>query len=885
MTIAIYTYQNPYDLANEPFWNEVTTCPYFCASQTLANGLIKVYGDEAMKAGISTVKSMVDMLYASWQSTSCIVKQHTVIDNLVNSALAKLESEDQANVARAFLRNREEVFKSIRTLFELNINAEDVVKERLTPEQSFLIELYTSILKSQYRQDFTIQSNFDSSYVDRAIKEAVPTEDGEPSNYASDRIAIHGVHQFTPLMLRAIEEISRHKKVILLFNYQEQYKTVFQSWVDIYSSFDAPIVGFGKAKSTIVGTTVSRKGNVLADNLGKLAEGNFAQIDHTYEYEIIEFDNLTEFAGYVANVYESGRRLDPDNPLSRMKEQFYAADSSANELLKIYFPEQFGERQFLNYPLGHFFIAIANMWSPEDQCVVIDDINDVRECLEAGILDEEYAGQLSAIFGKTQALFEKCTNIDEIIKRLVKLRKDAKRARRSEDKKYLNRIEYFTVADTDLQRLIAALEDLKEIAGRFYEDFEQRPNNFREFYKELKDFLRNDVLDSRQLDFEFADIIQRVLARLEEVENINATASFECLKATMSVYLVQEPKQGSSANWIVRNFEQIDGDILLSGGKTIGGENVTYHFACLSDEDINATATRPFPWPLDEGFFLVAQEPVDWKYQVYVRAKKEYRNFKQYALLYGLEFNRAQYKLSYIKRNGEKEREPFSRLLMLGATVQPFSEFHLGKSLEDSARDEAGKESITETPFDEFDCYRYRICPYRFLLESLIEKETVYKDSFLMTKYLEAVIENDILRTSRGKPKSLPALIEKIDEAYDDAKRYFPFLSSSDRIDISGNLRKRMMAMKPKVFPEIDEDQSRRMAIRELFIKPYLADSDRGNVMDDKFSKVSDSELEKFQKGDVVKDKAFTKKIDLWCKYCANREICATAYAAGMTKE
>ena len=38
--------------------------------------------------------------------------------------------------------------------------------------------------------------------------------------------------------------------------------------------------------------------------------------------------------------------------------------------------------------------------------------------------------------------------------------------------------------------------------------------------------------------------------------------SFECLKSTMSLYLVQETKPGKSANWIVRDFEQIDGDVL-----------------------------------------------------------------------------------------------------------------------------------------------------------------------------------------------------------------------------------------------------------------------------------------------------------------------------------
>ena len=43
-----------------------------------------------------------------------------------------------------------------------------------------------------------------------------------------------------------------------------------------------------------------------------------------------------------------------------MDEQIYAANSGVNEVLKIYFPEQFGERDFLDYPIGHFFISVTN---------------------------------------------------------------------------------------------------------------------------------------------------------------------------------------------------------------------------------------------------------------------------------------------------------------------------------------------------------------------------------------------------------------------------------------------------------------------------------------------------------------------------------------------
>ena len=78
----------------------------------------------------------------------------------------------------------------------------------------------------------------------------------------------------------------------------------------------------------------------------------------------------------------------------------------------------------------------------------------------------------------------------------------------------------------------------------------------------------------------------------------------------MQLYLKQVPVEGKGANWIVRNFEQIDGDVLRNNALE---SEKNYHFACLSDQDMSITHKDEFPWPLDIAFFEVAQAPVDWK--------------------------------------------------------------------------------------------------------------------------------------------------------------------------------------------------------------------------------------------------------------------------------
>ncbi len=879
MSIVIYTYHDPYKIDQEPYWDEIKNCPYFCAAQTLVNGLRSHYKGKFDGGRVSIVKILTDSLYADWVSPAWIVKQHTDIDNIINAGLSTdLTESERKNISSAFLFNRDDVFTSIRIMFELNVDSKSVLREKLTKEQRFILDIYNKILTSDLKRDFYLAQSLTEEEINDGLRRAMTTiqEDYDTSEVDIDTIVIHGVHQFNPITLRAIEELQRYKNVILLFNYQKQYKNVYQTWFDIYSAFDCKIIDYDRAEFIATdSTSVSYKGNILADQLGKLVNGQKKTISVDDPYEILEFDNMTEFAGYVADIFEEAERKDPNKPMHYMREQIYAANSSANDILKIYFPEQFGERQFLNYPIGHFFLAIANMWDPEKNEILISDINDVRECLGANILSEDIPGELVSIFGRIQALFDGCISIKQMRKRLKSLKKNMKYLTDSVELEYVSHISYYSVSKNEIEKLDRSLEELEDIASHFYEDFENKTHNFRDFYKKLKNYLQSDILGDRELSEEFADILRRVLMRLEEVENIDASASFECLKSTMSIYLLQETKPGRSANWIVRNFEQIDGDILRSGHEN---PNIIYHFACLEDEDVGAIKRAEFPWPLNDDFFEVAQNPVDWKYQVYVKCCNEYKNFKRYALVYGLEFNRAKFKLSYVKRDGDRERELYYLLNILGVKKNKYSSTKVCKKLDDSSDIEISSGGLGT--FDAYDYYRFRICKYRFLMESLIENNTVYKDNFLLLKYMEVMLENAIKEDMQGKPIIEAILIQKLDEKYEELNRYFPFAQNVNRMDVINNIRNRFVNGKAKKFSVLSAEERRYMMIRELFIHRKLENAKNAGVdtMQDKFPKMNAEQISKELAEEKLKGTNYMVNVNAWCKFCANRELCTAYY-------
>ena len=237
---------------------------------------------------------------------------------------------------------------------------------------------------------------------------------------------------------------------------------------------------------------------------------------------------------------------------------------------------------------------------------------------------------------------------------------------------------------------------------------------------------------------EFKSIVLRVLKRIDEVKDIKAKASFDCLRQSMQLYLQQIPDEGLGANWIVKNFEQVDGDVLV---QQRSGKECVYHFACLSDLNINVSRKMDFPWPLDMDFFEIAQDPADWKYQTYVRSRMEYKNYKRYALVYGLEFCRSKVVLSYIKNEKDTVSDMYYLLRILGAESVPYSMQYQSKQLK-NARYISFEDIDVKKSYSINDLMKYRLCRYRFLLDSLIAEDTIYRDSFLLKKYVEVMLEN-----------------------------------------------------------------------------------------------------------------------------------------------
>ena len=485
--LKIYTYTNPYELQEEFYWDEIKNFPHFCVSQTLVNGLKKTIPVLGKKNNITTVRNLINSLYEKWDDIGLKIRQVLEVDNAISKL--NLVGEHIESTRKSLLNNARNISDSLRLLSELNLNPFDFNVENLNIDQKYLVDIF-KIIKQNTNSNFNFERPASSEAIEEAIKKALfdaneRNQEFDLEKIDYDTVIFNGIHQFTPAMLCAIEDILKYKNVILIFNYQKQYKGIYSTWLKIYSLFNVQIQYSQNEEfvPNILTANSSYNYNILADCIGNVVNCEYKEINKELDnIEILEFDNITEFANYVAEKYEAAIKLKSSenvyyaSTLKYMSEQFYSPSTKVNDILRAYFPEQFEDKHFLDFPLGHFIIATMNMWDSDEEKIVVNNFSDIKECLNCGIIFESTSGILINTFNQVLPFIEDKHTLEDIINNLKDLHKLLNNVNNEKKK-----ISYFNVKQKDLSELINGLNDLTDIIKNFFVDFKN--GNYEIFLK------------------------------------------------------------------------------------------------------------------------------------------------------------------------------------------------------------------------------------------------------------------------------------------------------------------------------------------------------------------------------------------------------------------
>ena len=958
MPYKIYTYADPYRLDEADFWNEICSLPHFCGARTLVNGLKDVLKDK-IKGLICPLDALTrhSDVYKSWTDDIGLrIRQYSALTKAFRQLLESGKINEKMHLALS--QNQNYFLEAIRLFVELNIPAAAIDWKKGNTEQQLFVSLLARAQRSSLFSfpEFPTKEKLKDILVNLAEKEVEDCQGSKEEKQRCDlakritqaqslnAIVVHGVHQFSPAQLRMLMAMDKMGiTIIYLFNYQKEFSKVYTSWMDIYSSFDAEIHHDTNITSYQM-PTMRNASNALACAIGQLCEDNgsfsspkFRKLRQLYEnVEFIEFANITEYAHFVSNKVEKAKRTYSDSRdvmergekvwrnrdvLRCLEEQVYTANRDIHALLNIYYPEFSQDRHFLSYPIGQFFSAIYRLWDYEKGCIAFDTAA-IKECLSSRVLKAAPGEVLLRTFCNISILFEQITTYEEfeskIAKDYLENYDDVVSSRSPSDIAFrqLGIYNKYKVAKSDLVNLIKAIREINEIATYLFRIDNTREDfiNFGKHFTNLESFLRQRELDlANEKERELITALQN---RLDQVkpEKSEFFGTFRDLRSGIYFYLKQKGDAEQGPDWIVKNFEQIDGDILLSKRQFEEDRTKTYHFACLSDRDMNMSINDQLPWPLTDEFLSSAYLPQDLQFQVYCKTLDRRSDFLRYALFYGLCYNRGNLRLSYVRQYADEITEPYVVLSILG--LNPKSGVVTQSNDTDSISVIVKQEEAKTVSYDDKQAMSMFLCPYRYFLDYVTSDSPVIKDGILLQKFFENALIEATWKRIEGKTKSdamhqLAALIDaessKLEprvkfwsstEIFDLKKRALHYLEYEVVNGGRGNtvarfndshMQKRKLFGAAKFVVDISEREIVNpfgsfecLANRQYPNKEYSLHS----IPTTEQALKNPKAVEKFRADikDYINQTKTQDKVAIaadWCSYCPHRGMCVEPYLTG----
>ena len=415
MSREIYTYTDLTKLKESSLICEIMHYPQVTVSADLRKGLNgtidKDYVDGLFKddnqVRITEFHSLTQAINKDWGTDQSKFNATIILSEYIRQKMNRVsDDKKQTNWLVGCMRNLGSLLSSIVLLEQAGVTPEDIDSngdrnlELMLDAWKYLSERDPSI--EIFRENMTLK--YTKEIWDPILRAAFKAD---ASFTDVDKIVFHGFYFITPLQEKIMNLLEQAGyELIFLFPYDERYPLVYEIWDTTYSVERGypPKTQWHMEKSD------------APDPYGDIFEGK----------KNVSIDNKLKFKEY-ASVMEFV------NDVKRVKKQGYAVYSSdyktANKILKDYFPEEYGERKILSYPVGQFVSILNQMWDDERQTIVLDEAS-LIECFSSGWLSadgvsgRQYLQELTYLM----PFFTGCHTVDEWDERidlLKKIRQDA----------------------------------------------------------------------------------------------------------------------------------------------------------------------------------------------------------------------------------------------------------------------------------------------------------------------------------------------------------------------------------------------------------------------------------------------------------------------------
>ena len=936
----IFTYADPYKITEASFWPEIKDAPHLCSSRALAEGLIGLYG-KGFAPCVCTVEDVLEEIYPEWLTqTELQIKQRVLISNTID------ELKTSKEMKKAFKFNKSDLLKAVRFLCEMGIDADPLDSSRLVPDQACFVELYRELTK-QHNEDFFLSNMVELEDFTRAVVASMSKKadqlnhsiallssllekleaPGQPprdlrmqKRYRQEqdefrqwletqvaqwrsrflegtenieKVVFHGIHLFTPMRVKLIQELQRWGvKIVFLHNYDPEFPNVYLTWDRVYGWTDAAAQRDMQTPVYLAGEYLIHEHIPLGEAMGHFLEGKFQSFDLS-RLECQEFDNNTSLANHIGDVYEHTKILrEGELPASiddrsQMDERFYSAGyRPVSEIIKMYYPELYGDRHFLAFPIGQLIVSLYQMWDEHVAGLKIEP-HWLKECFNSNLFIRE-PGKMHHLIKRTQLFFQDTRDVQEYCRRLELLAKNVEQIHTSKDLEDLKMFSFYHVTGDEIRLLQENLSRLNHLAYELFADTQDNKIDFKKHFEKLLNMIEDETEHNQELDAEERSLLYNLMERFDNLNMLSITGSVEDLKESIHYYLKQKESMEESG-WLVSSFEQIEGDVLLS--KNQAGK--TYHFTGLSEKNMQIHVNERLPWPLTEEFFTEGYKENNLALNIVINSMKEYKNFLRYALFFGVYYLKQPFRLSYVRYEDDQEQQPWFLLNLLGLEWEKYQEPQVDSaklSLPACNSVSGGLASVRKP--GKLDCQTVVFCPVRFVLDRVLVGGAVYHNEYLCSQYYMVLLYEKLWEKLGAKDFDLDLLADTLAGFETELKSFFPFWRSqvdfADKRTRVKNWIIRDAGNGGDKFLEYNESSRTYLELKKHFIYAKITDKNQKNLLtalhrlrpenpNTRFRKKAAEEIKKL----LHSTDEIQYKIGPWCEVCKVREVCLESFKKG----
>lgn len=457
--------------------------------------------------------------------------------------------------------------------------------------------------RTDNQQIKTIAQVFDKYIIDSNVK-------------TPNKVVVHGLFRMEPIHLKMFEVLEeKNIEVILLNCYNPEYRRVYSSWDALYrmllqmpKPYKISEIKVGKEMES------SFRPSQVGKAYGALLEGRDYQTNQiakdNIECDFYEYSSTIQFINQVSTVFDNakksveleGTNIDNTKIISGMNEQFYGViGTELNDIFTIFYPELFEKKSFMSYPAGQFIYYMHDMWDKEEKQLRLNH-KGLVECLNM------FDDTASDMYENTRVYIGLERNkegilIDDVINGVKELKNKIEKTIENTNipiKKHSIRHFGYCMEPQKYESLINALNILDEFSQTLFNEI--KGEGIDEYYLKLLskigDF--NKYKNWKSFNKQEQELADKIKYRLDETVNMGKVKDIKSIKDSIDFYLGEN--KGKNINWLVRDFDQIEGDLLLFGNEyKLAFSNAEYmHYALVSNENMLKERKSAMPWPLTE---------------------------------------------------------------------------------------------------------------------------------------------------------------------------------------------------------------------------------------------------------------------------------------------